>query len=156
MKRIVINTLDDLDIAFQVTRKLFDVKGICDVVVKDHSASITEAQRGLYWTWISVIAKDQGYSKIELHERYKERVFLNIYIEDQDNHPLFNDETVQSMKIIKEKAPEQYPTLRALVLNGVSHLDATKENMMEVLKAVESDAIRMQVRLPVAPREGLY
>lgn len=154
MKRFVVSHVDDLDNPFRFARDHLGAKGKVDIIVKNHDESLRDAQKGLYWRWVGVISADLGYTKEELHEQYKERYLLNIYINDPDNHPdLVN--VVKNMMVVKTKAPEEYPYVRKLVMNGISHLDATKENMQEYLKEVEANAISLQVRLPAPERKGL-
>ena len=154
MKKIKIESLEQLDKAVEIARTYFMKKPPIDVVVKQHSESLTDSQRGLYWQWVRVIAADLGNTDIEQHEYFKERFFVNIYIADPDNHPAFIG-VAENMKIVREQCPEQYPSIRQLVMKAVSHLDATKENMQQALREVENFAHGYQVRLPAPPREGL-
>ena len=154
MKTITMSCLDDLDIVARIARDHFDKYGKTLVVVKNVEESLSEAQRGLYWVWVGVIAADLGNTKDEQHQYFKERYLLKIYINDPENHPEFVG-VAENMRIIKERCPEQYAANRALVLAGVSTLDATKENMAELLKEVENMARSNQIRLPAPPRKGL-
>ena len=154
MKTVVMEKLDDLDIVARVIRTHFDKYGKTCVVVKNVEESLTDAQRGLYWVWTGIIGADLGNTKDEQHEYFKERYLLNIFINDPENHPEFSG-VVDNMKIIKERCPEQYAANRALVMAGVSTMDATKGNMSELLKEVETMARNNSIRLPPPPRDGL-
>jgi len=125
-----------------------------DVTVKNHDTSIKTAQRGLYWRWISYFIKTTGDTKEEFHEQRKEDTFLNIYIADIKNHPTF-DGIVRAMEVVRDEAPEQFTTLRAAVIHGVSHLDATKTNWHDVFKRLEVLAHDLNVKLPVSDRNGV-
>jgi hypothetical protein len=125
-----------------------------DVTIKNHDTSIVSAQRGLYWRWIDCITKTTGDTKIEFHNQRKEDIFLNVYIADIENHPTF-DGIVQAMQIIKAKAPDQFRTLRASVIHGISHLDATKANWHVVFNCLEVIASDLNVKLPVTERKGV-
>ena len=126
-----------------------------DVTIKKHTTAIVDAQKGLYWRWIGFISKSTGNTKEELHTHFKETIFLNIYIADMDNHPTFNQQLVDAMRLIKHQAPGEYKTLRESVIHGVSHLDATKENWHDVFVEVSRVANGLNVKLPVSDRKGV-
>lgn len=151
-KTIVLHSADDASkVADFLETFAAEVDYPLDVTVKQHDNSIVSGQRGLYWTWVTIIAKDLGHTKEELHENMKERFFLNVYLADPDSHPTFIG-VVEAMQIIKEKAADQFPTLRAAVMHGVSHLDATKENWIDVLNSVSNLAQKHNIRLPAAEK----
>ena len=154
-KTIIINNSGDFDNLVTVCETFTDEKDYpLDVTVKKHDTSIVTAQRGLYWWWVGVICKTTGDTKIELHEQFKESIFLNVYIADIENHPTF-DGIVTAMKIVRDQAPEQFSTLRAAVMHGVSHLDATKANWHDVFESIEMIARGLNVKLPVSDRKGV-
>lgn len=154
-KTIVINNSSDFTKLVDVCETFTDEKDYpLDVTVKKHDTSIVAAQRGLYWVWVTTICKTTGDTKLELHEQFKESIFLNIYIADIENHPTFEG-IVDAMKLIRDQAPDQYPTLRAAVMHGVSHLDATKANWHDVFQSVEMIAQRLKVKLPASDRQGV-
>lgn len=155
MKRIHVTDDRGIEVVKNVITGLLSKskKGL-DIVIKNHSESLREAQRGLYWVWIGVMAPDMGYDKEELHDVFKRDIFLNIYIADPDNHPIFIG-VVENMEAVKKLSQNQYHDIRLMVLNGVSHLHATKNNMTEVLRRVEQIAQDYDIRLPAPPRQGL-
>jgi hypothetical protein len=154
MRTVEIKNLDDLDILLRVARNHFEKNGQALAVIKNIEESLTDAQRGYYWVLCGIIGNDLGYTKDEMHQTFKERFLLNTFINDTDNHPSFVG-VVDNMKIIKERCPEQYAATRELILNGVSTMDATKANMMELLKEVLGVARNHQIKIPLPPRSGL-
>ena len=154
MKTLSMKSLDDLDSILLVAREEYEKHGDRQVVIKKLTESISEAQRGLYWWWLKYIGAEHGNSKDEQHMIFKEQFLLRIYLNDVENHHEFAD-LVKNMQIIKHKAPEQYPTIRAFVIRETHIADATVENMKDYLKEIEAHARDYQIRLPAPDRDGL-
>jgi len=154
MKTVIVRELDDLDIALRVIRAHHDQHGETQVVIKNVDESITDAQRAYHFVLCGIIGADLGNTKDEQHQYFKERFLLNIYIADIENHPEFIG-VVDSMQTVKAHCPEKYPSIRRLVIGGVSIKDATKANMMELLTEEINFANSHQIRIPLPPRSGL-
>jgi len=154
VKKIEVKELDDLDICLKVIRTQFDLKGKQEVTVKNWKESLNDAQRGCYWWWIGYIATDLGNTKEEMHRIYKEQFLLNIFLGDPDNHPEFT-ELVNNMLALKEGLPERFEFFRNLVIDGLSHLDATVKNMRDLLTEVSNHAAGLDIRLPAPKRRDL-
>lgn len=151
-KTIVLNSASDVKkVSDFIETFAEEVAYPVDVTVKQHDSSIVSGQRGLYWRWLKPICDHTGYTKEEIHSLFKEKYFLNVYLADPDNHPTFIG-IVDAMRVVYEKARGEYKTLRAAVMHGVSHLDATKENWIEVLSSVSSFAQKENIKLPVAEK----
>jgi len=151
MKNCTVSTLDDLDKALWMIRDEFDEHGPRMVVVKSAKESLHEQQRRLYWVWVGHVVEYTGDTDLEFHERYKIEVFFPIYMKDPDNHAdLIN--AVEAMKNIRQSInPKHYETIKRCVLKECSSLNATVQNMREVLKQLESDANSLGVKLPAPP-----
>lgn len=156
MRSVTVDTLDDLDIVLNVTRKEFDSHGKLKVVVKQFEESLSDKQRGLYWRWVGVFCADTGDTKDDFHRQAKERIFLPIFLRDIENH-LGLVQAANTMKSIRNQVSmEQYQEIRKYIIDNVSHLNATVKNMAEVLKQLESEAISLQIKLPPPTGPGLY
>lgn len=151
MKRIPVTCLDDLDTCLLEIRKELDEKGSCEVVIKALKESLNEKQRGLYHIWKRAVCEYTGDTEIDFHEQYKISTFFPVYMRDPENHTdLVN--AVDAMKSIRQSIdPKHYETIKRVVLKECSHLNATVQNMRDVLKQLESDAISLDVRLPAPP-----
>lgn len=44
------------------------------VVIKEHKKKRTNDQNALYWSWLTIIGKDLGYTSEELHEALKAKI----------------------------------------------------------------------------------
>jgi hypothetical protein len=154
MKTVEMKSLDDLDVLLRVARTQFEAHGNLSISIKNLDESLREAQRGLYWVFVGVVGADLGNTKEEQHRIYKEMFLLNIYLHDPENHSEFVD-LVENLKIIRENSPEQYPMVRKWVVDKISHMDATKDNMTEYLKEIENHATGLQIRLPAPDRKGI-
>jgi len=154
LKTLSLKTLDDLDVILRVARSEFETHGDRRVVIKKLSESVSEAQWGHYWWWTVIIGNEHGNTKKEQHRIFKEQFLLRIYLNDPDGHPEFS-ELVENMKIIKGKAPDQYPAIRDFVINETHIRDASVDNMREYLNEIAGHARDFQIQLPAPEREGL-
>lgn len=154
MKTISVKKLSDRDIVLNVIGEFYDKYSACEVVVKTLQESLTDQQRKLYFTWMGIIGADLGNSKDEQHQQMKEKFLLKIYIADPENHPEFVG-VVDNMQIVRLQCPEQFPALRKLVFGGLSIMDATKKNMIDLLREVEALARSLDIRLPAPERKGM-
>lgn len=153
---VVVNTVNDFDKVAMICETFTEADCFpLDITIKKHDTAIVSAQRGLYWRWLGIMVRTLGGTKEELHETFKESIFLNTYIADKDNHPLFHEGLVRDMKMIAAKAPEQFQSVRGAVLHGVSHLDANRANWIDVLNYVETIANNHNIKLPVSDRKGV-
>lgn len=152
VREIKVRTEADITICQNVIADEFARHGERLVRIISLDESFTERQRGLYWRWCEAIAGKTGETKIDVHERLKERYLINIYLADPDNHQDIVS-VVEPMRIIRNQAPAMYGPIRDYVMRSISHLAATKKNMTEYLQCIESDAISQQIALPYPPEK---
>ncbi|MBV5330390.1 MAG: hypothetical protein JZU65_22620, partial [Chlorobium sp.] len=119
MKKIIVNELNDLDIVLRVTRAMLDSQGKLQVVVKKFERNISQEQQGLYFKWLGIIGGDLGNTKDEMHQIYKERFLLNIFVADPDSHQKFC-KMIEDLNALKKEAPDRRNSIREYILSTVS------------------------------------
>ena len=154
MDKSEVTNLDDLDSCMDMIRAQFDEHGPQEVTSKNFKETLNSAQRGCYWWWLGYIGKHLGSTKEEIHRVYKEKFLLNIFLGDPDGHPEFA-ELVQNMNILKKNLPNKYEYFRSMVIDGISHMDASVKNMSDLLTEVSSHARELNIRLPAPKRNDL-
>jgi hypothetical protein len=152
MITVKVKSLDDLEACLWAIREEFDAHGEREVVIKGLKDSLTEAARHYYWIIVTEFAKHDGLSKEETHFVFKEKFLLNIYLGDPGNHPKFQ-ELAENMRIIKQLAPEQYPPVRQFVVENVSHMDATRNNMADLITECLNLAWQRKIPIPEPERK---
>jgi hypothetical protein len=154
MIEIIIKNQTQLGDSFNTIRDEFERLGEIGVTVKGRKESLSEGQRGYYWLCTGIIAKELGLTKEEQHLYFKEKFLLNIILGDPSNHPEFQ-QLVENLKIVRTKAPEQYPAIREWVISKISHLDATQDNMVDLITHVLSFGFDKKIALPEPKRKEI-
>ena len=154
MKTITVKCLTDLKAVKLIVKQEFKEHGSRLVTVKKLTESVREAQKGLYWIWCGVIGAEHGNTKLEQHRIFKEKFFLRVYVNDEENHPQYK-EIAEHMQAVKLNAPDTHKVLRNFIIDETHIADATKENMMEILTEISALARDFQIRLPAPDRDGL-
>jgi len=148
MKTFKVKTLDDTDPIFHWLRDRIEPEGPFEVVVKKPKESLIEKQRRYYWA--VVVKKTSDHNSLtmeEQHLEFKEKFLLNIFLGDPDNHPGFS-ELAENMRVVRDLAPDQYPSIRQFVIDNISHLHATRNNMADLLKECLNYAWDRKIHIP--------
>jgi len=148
MKSFPVKILDDMDPIFAYIREEMTEDHPLEVVVKNLKESLIEKQRGYYWA--VVVKKTSDHNSLtmeEQHLEFKEKFLLNIFLGDPDNHPGFS-ELAENMRVVRDLAPDQYPSIRQFVIDNISHLHATRNNMADLLKECLNYAWDRKIHIP--------
>lgn len=102
-------------------------------------------QNKLYWKWITIIGNELGYTKEEMHELYKERLLIPIFIRDNEGFA----EMVGAVKAVRgRKMKEQADILKREIIRLTSTTDCTTAQFAEYLTDIERDAANLSIILP--------
>lgn len=107
-------------------------------------------QRGFYWSRVRIFSQWNGDSMDKWHFFFKENYLLAIYARDIENHPDIAT-LIRAMQYLRKQEYPEYQKMRIMAIDkNVSHLDATKENMIALLNAQEEFAREHNLYLPPA------
>ena len=152
MKKYPINSLNDLDQAFYSIRDELRVHGSITVTITDAKANRSIEQNSLMWKWFTEIGKENGHSKDELADIYKEKYLTSIFIRDDPAYAAM----VESVKAVKREQPEHYKPLREKILALTSTTQCSVEQMAEYLNAIHRHAtVDLKIRLTEPALRGL-
>lgn len=135
---IILKTPEDVKKATAVFAHLkLDVP--MEVIIREHKKDRSAAQSRLYWLWLTLIANELGYIKEELHEEYKRKYLIGIFIRDDEDF-------AKMITTIKGLSNDEW--LRKQVVALVSTTRANVQQFTEYLQAIEMAAADMGIVLP--------
>lgn len=119
--------------------------GSQEIVVREYKDKRSEAQRGLYWIWITHIAGETGEPKIDVHRRMKKTHLIPIYMADPDSGMA---ETVATIREVHAQGMKKQAKLLAdKVVDLVSTNDADVKQFTEYLNEIERESISRGIYL---------
>ena len=114
------------------------------VRIDQRQETLTDAQRRLYWLWMTEYGKQRGLDKEEAAAFFKYKYLSIIYNRDNvGEYP----ETFRTMRELKKSGASQYETLRQFVANRISITEATTKQMAEFLNDIEMFSLKDGVKL---------
>jgi hypothetical protein len=121
-----------------------------EVIIRKYKKDRSAAQNSLYWEWLTIIGKELGESKEDVHERYKSNFLVNIYERDNPDYA----EMLQTLRnIYSDGMRDEALNLREKIVMLTSTTTANVQQMQEYLENIEHDAANLGIRLPFM--EGL-
>ena len=134
-----------------------DLKLKWKIIITKHRRDISTEQRGLYWTWIGVIAKDTGYEKDEQHWEFKKLYLLPIFYENlSGNH----DKLVKMVDAINKvyDQPQVVKDLWDGLYDLLSITRADTKEMSEYMNRIYRECTNpdgLQIYLPLPESSGV-
>ena len=114
------------------------------VVIDQKEDKLSDAQRRLYWLWMTEYGKQRGLDKEEASAFFKYKYLSIIYNRDNvGEYP----ETFKVMRDLKKSGASEYEPLRQFVSNRMSITEATTKQMAEFLTDIEMWCLKDGVRL---------
>ena len=100
------------------------------VVIDQKEDKLSDAQRRLYWLWMTEYGKQRGLDKEEASAFFKYKYLSIIYNRDNvGEYP----ETFKVMRDLKKSGASEYEPLRQFVSNRMSITEATTKQTAEYL-----------------------
>lgn len=147
-KEFTIRHIDDLKkIGFFVENQLKNEEKLT-VIVKPFAPNITDAQRGLYFDWMTQIGSELGDSKEYYHDFFKAKFLINIFRRDDSDY----EAAVQA--VVKTRAAglvDEADTIARQIRDMTSITNADKTQMseyMENIKHFAATEMRIAVKQP--------
>ena len=114
------------------------------VVIDQKEDKFSDAQRRLYWLWMTEYGKQRGLDKEEASAFFKYKYLSIIYNRDKvGEYP----ETFKVMRDLKKSGSSGYEPLRQFVSNRMSITEATTKQMAEYLNDIEMWCLKDGVKL---------
>ena len=102
------------------------------VKVSTKNEEITNAQRRLYWFWVTQFANHVGNDKDEQHHDFKRRFLIALYRRDDAGFAAMCD----SIAKLKTSEPEEFQSIGDQVIRLTSITKATKYQMTEFMDSI--------------------
>jgi len=152
MRKLTVETLDDLDTTLRVIRSMLELKGKVEVIVREHKIDRSADQNSLMWLWLTEIGNSTGESKEKLHEVYKEKFLCSIFIRDDPEYA----EMAQAIKLVKAHSEPDYLALKKQVVAMTSTTKCSVPQMREYLSAIKQHAVvGLRITLTEPSLQGL-
>ena len=114
------------------------------VVIDQKEDKLSDAQRRLYWLWMTEYGKQRGLDKEESAAFFKYKYLSIIFNRDNvGEYP----ETFKVMRDLKKSGASEYEPLRQFVSNRMSITEATTKQMAEFLTDIEMWCLKDGVKL---------
>ena len=114
------------------------------VVIDQKEDKLSDAQRRLYWLWMTEYGKQRGLDKEESAAFFKYKYLSIIFNRDNvGEYP----ETFKVMRDLKKSGSSGYEPLRQFVSNRMSITEATTKQMAEFLTDIEMWCLKDGVKL---------
>ena len=114
------------------------------VVIDQKEDKLSDAQRRLYWLWMTEYGKQRGLDKEEASAFFKYKYLSIIFNRDNvGEYP----ETFKVMRDLKKSGASEYEPLRQFVSNRMSITEATTKQMAEFLTDIEMWCLKDGVKL---------
>jgi FMN phosphatase YigB (HAD superfamily) len=105
---------------------------------------LSDAQRRLYWLWMTEYGKQRGFDKEEAAAFFKYKYLSIIFNRDNvGEYP----ETFKVMRELKRSGSAGYEPLRQFIANRISITEATTKQMAEFLNDIEVFCLKDGVKL---------
>ena len=114
------------------------------VRIDQREDKLSDAQRRLYWLWMTEYGKQRGLDKEEASAFFKYKYLSIIFNRDNvGEYP----ETFKVMRDLKNSGSSDYEPLRQFVSNRMSITEATTRQMAEFLSDIEIWCLKDGVKL---------
>lgn len=114
------------------------------VVIDQKEDKLSDAQRRLYWLWMTEYGNQRGLDKEEASAFFKYKYLSIIYNRDNvGEYP----ETFRVMRDLKKSGSSGYEPLRQFVSNRMSITEASTKQMAEYLSDIEIWCLKDGVKL---------
>lgn len=114
------------------------------VVIDQKKDKLSDAQRRLYWLWMTECGKQRGLDKEESAAFFKYKYLSIIFNRDNvGEYP----ETFRVMRDLKKLGASEYEPLRQFISNRMSITEATTKQMAEFLTDIEMWCLKDGVKL---------
>lgn len=145
MKKIIVESLDDLDIVLKIVRNLFEINGKQQVTVKNFKRDRSAEQNSLLWKWYTEIGNELGSTKEEMHNIYREKFLIGIFVRDDPEY----SQMASAIRSIEDASHKQF--IRTKVIALTSTTDCSVDQMREYLDNIKMHAateLNIKVSLP--------
>ena len=107
------------------------------VEIRPHRKNRSEQQNRYYWAIITIIAADLGLTKDEMHDEYKERFLLPIFVRDDAGYAaMVNAVTAADSGLLRQ----------VVALTSTSQCNV--KQFTEYLDEIKGNAFSLGIRLP--------
>lgn len=151
--KIEVNTFADCVRASERIQALFETTGPLVVEIGKPKRNRSAEQNSLYWKWLTEIGTETGATKEALHETYKEKFLISIFVRDDAGYA----EMAKSIAALKKERglSGQYQAIRKKVIQMTSTTDCSVKQMTEYLNSIKLHAQGdLGIRLTI-PDDGL-
>jgi hypothetical protein len=120
-------------------------KPLLEVIVQEKKKDRTAEQNGLLWFWITIIAKERGSTKEDVHDDLKERLLVPIYERDE---PGFAEMMVSIRKVYTQGFKQDALKMHKHIVKLTSTTSADTKQFAEYLREIEKDQAEKGLILP--------
>ena len=114
------------------------------VEIRNQKENRSLAQNGLYFTWVTFLAGEEGHTKEEMHKLLKSRFLSGIYQRDK---PEFAELVESIREVWRSGSPEMAKKMMDGVNNLISIKDADIDQFREYLDDIDKDALQRGINL---------
>lgn len=151
-KEFAVSHIDHLKRVGHYVANLLKNEEKLTVIVKPFAPNITDAQRGLYWTWMTDIGNEFGDTKDYYHDEFKKMFLISIFRRDDEKY----EAAVQA--VVKTRAAgliEEADTIARQIYHMTSITRADKKQMAEYMEQIKHYAATEMQYAVRQPEDGL-
>lgn len=154
MNKKKVFVLRDDNIISRLTAYLLSIpkEPLMEVVVREHQRDRSLLQNSLYWFWMTFIANEWGWMKLEVHEWCKRKFLVPIYERDDEGYTAM----IRAIrKVHSEGLRQEAEYLADQVVKMTSTKDASVKQFAEYLTDICNYMAGIQLALP-KPEDRYY
>jgi len=151
-KIVAIKSLADMDKVHTICRVHIDQGKPLEVVIREPRVDRSLEQNRLLWKWLTIIAAELGHTKEEMHEIYKEKFLIGIFVRDDLEYA----KMASAIKMVQQQSEADYQSIRKQVIALTSTRKCSVKQMTEYLNSIQRHAQGdLDIRLPLPEHKGL-
>ena len=152
VKKMEVEDLDDLDNVLKIVRAQLEINGKQLVTTQKFKLDRSAEQNALMWKWLTVIGNELGNTKDEMHEIYKEKYLISIFVRDDPGYAAM----AAAIKQLRYQSNTDYQDIRKQVIKMTSTTKCNVKQMREYLTDIKQHASsELNITLPLPELRGL-
>lgn len=126
-----------------------------EVIIDEYKRDISAEQRGLYFTWVGIIANALGESKEAIHKRYKDRFLTLVFEKNPKRHESYCASVQACRELWRKGMKDDATFFKKQIDSFITIRDANVKEMSEYMQDIENEAASLAIRLPHPDERGI-